>query len=364
MQETTIKKIASELLEEIFKTSRPASEIINSFTRTHKSFGSKDRRLLSDIVWGYIRHKSRLDFAFPKLSTLEKIEKVNSVSKKLPSKTPLHVQYEVPAFLINKINPDELVELLKTPDIILRANGDRSVIQKKLAEEGIETSQTPLSPYGLILNKRTNLNATKTFKDGLVEIQDEGSQLVALQTNIKPFDTVLDYCAGAGGKSLIFAQMMQNKGQIVAHDISQRSLKELEKRALRAKTSIIKTTTHLKQFVANEKITFSHVVVDAPCSGTGTWRRCPDARWKLTEDQLAEIIKKQAQILRIASSYVNAGGYLSYMTCSLLEEENIQQIRAFLKQSKTFKLCTHKQFSPAKTKTDGLFVAVLQKQKN
>lgn len=365
MREEIIHKVAAELLKQIDKETRPASEVINSFTRTHKSFGSKDRRLLTETVWRVIRHKARLDYLCPKADYLEKIVFLNSVETLSDAKMPFSVRMEVPEWVISKIqNADkELPALLNVPDIILRATNERGFVQKELLKEGVETEITKLSPFGLILKKRTNLNALKAFKSGLVEVQDEGSQLVALETKIKPNDRVLDYCAGAGGKSLIFAQMMNGKGKIIAHDVSRQSLHELEKRAHRAGINMIETTLDIPAYLKkNPTFSFSHIVVDAPCSGIGTWRRCPDARWKLTEQQFSEVLKKQASILKKASSYAVDGCYLIYMTCSITEDENILQVRKFLRSHPCFKLKKHKQFSPFQTNTDGLFIAIMQKE--
>ena len=366
MREEIIFKVASELLTTIEKETKPASEIINAFTRLHKSFGSKDRRLLTETVWDVIRHKARLDYLYPNKTYLEKIEILNKNKSHLSDqKMPFHIQVETPEWLIQKIkNADkELPALLENPNIILRATKDRDFVQKELLKEGVETEKTELSPYGLVLKKRTNLLGLKAYKTGLVEVQDEGSQLVALETKVKPQDCVLDYCAGAGGKSLIFAQMMNQKGKILAHDISKRSLQELQKRAQRANISIIDTTLDIPNYLKqNPDVKFSHVVVDAPCSGTGTWRRCPDARWKLTEEQFYEILKKQAYILKRAASFTPLNAHLIYMTCSITEDENIKQVQKFLKSHPFFKLKGHKQFSPARTNTDGLFVAIMKKE--
>lgn len=363
MQENRLKDIACELLQQIENTSKPASEVINAYTRTHKFIGSKDRRYLTTIVWQFLRFQARLAYCYPKATLRQKIDLSEQA---LPDITnaPHHIQWEVPEWLIQHISQpeNELPALLETPDIILRANGNRTTIRKKLAEEGIETELTPLSPYGLILKKRTNLNACQCYKDGLIEVQDEGSQLTALKTEVMPHQSILDYCAGAGGKSLIFAQMMQDKGKILSHDVSERSLQELEKRARRANVHIIETTTNLaKWHKENPTARWDFVVVDAPCSGTGTWRRCPDARWKLTQEQLHALVKKQASILQKASQYVSQNGKLVYITCSLTNDENIMQIRSFLKKNTAFKLCSHKQFSPYQTQTDGLFCAIMER---
>ena len=346
---------AVELLDDILSQSKPANEIINIYTRSRRYIGSKDRRTLTDLVWNYIRHRSRLNFLYPDKTTAEKLSLIDTLQHQT---FPFHIENEVPEWLVPFI-PDakhELPALLSSADTILRVNGNRDKIQKQLQTEGIETETTKLSPYGLRLKKRANLQGTETFRKGLIEIQDEGSQCVALETGIQPNNTVLDYCAGAGGKSLIFAQMMSNKGTVVAHDISDRSLTELQKRATRADASCIRIQKPL------QPAQYDHVVVDAPCSGTGTWRRCPDMRLKLTQDQFKKIIKTQAEILKKAKDFVKPNGFLSYMTCSLTEPENRGQVQNFLKQNPTFKPIKSRQFSPYQTNTDGLFISVLQRQ--
>ena len=357
MKPEAILTAAAELIEQIEKTTTPASELINQYTRSRRYIGSKDRRALTDLMWTYLRHRARLNYLFPNTDIKTKLQTPTD-SLILPPDTPDWVRYETPDWLIPLISnaESELPALLEPAPIVLRANKNREEIQKQLFAEGIETIPTPLSPYGLILKKRTNLATSKTYQTGRIEVQDEGSQLIGLETRIKPNMRVLDYCAGAGGKSLLLAQMMHNKGTIVAHDISERSLKELQKRAARAGTSIIQTTLDL----SHEK-PFDYVVVDAPCSGTGTWRRCPDARWKLTQTQLNALLKKQADILKTAADFVKPNGFLAYMTCSLTTPENKEQVALFLEKHPNFQLLRQKQCSPATTHTDGLFVAIMQK---
>ncbi len=357
MQPEKLKNIAADLLAEIIQSPKPAEEILNTFTRTHKSIGSANRRFLNDVVYQVLRAFRRLSFLYP---TADLREKTDLIEKPLPSlkNAPSAVQWEIPDWLLSHIEKpeQELPALMEKAEVILRANGSREEIRRKLAAEGIETEPTKLSPWGLILKKRANLKGTACYREGLIEVQDEGSQLVALKTGIQADNSVLDYCAGAGGKSLIFAQMMQNKGQITAHDISERSLQELNRRAERAGIRIIQTTTKL-----SPTATFDYVVVDAPCSGTGTWRRFPDRRLKLTFEQFEALLKKQKIILQKAASYVKENGKLVYITCSITRDENIGQIRLFLKKNKAFKLCTHQQLSPYRTQTDGFFYAVMQR---
>ena len=321
MKPEQIQIAAQELLNEIHASPKPANELINAYTRARRYIGSKDRHNLTELVWASIKNEP------------------------------------TPKWLLDYIPQSELDVMQQTAShTVLRANGNRDQIQKSLATQGIETIPTPLSPLGLILKKRLNLSAVSEYKNGLIEVQDEGSQLVTLATRIQAGDSVLDYCAGAGGKSLCLAQIMQNKGHIIAHDISQISLNELKKRAHRAHATIIQTTL-------KPQGTFQHVVVDAPCSGSGTWRRNPDGRLKLTEKQLLSLIKKQATILDKACTFVQTNGYLHYMTCSLIDQENQIQARAFLKRHKDFKLIHHQQWTPAKTNTDGFFLATFQKIK-
>ena len=307
-----------EVLSEIDASSKPANEILNAYTRARRYIGSKDRRAIQEGVWAELR-------ARPWPKWLEKV-----------------------------LLEEEKEALRGEAPIILRANGNREEIQAELLLEGIETKPTRLSPLGLILKKRIPLATCKAYLAGRVEVQDEGSQLVALATGIKAGDSVLDYCAGAGGKSLCFAQMTNGVGHIVAHDISEKSLNELVRRAKRAGVKII-------EVMKKTKGTFNHVVVDAPCSGSGTWRRYPDAPLKLTKKMWQEVQKKQAEILDEACQYVAKDGLLHYMTCSVLEAENQGQMRSFLKRHKDFKLIHHRQWTPAKQGTDGFFLATFKK---
>ena len=358
MQELEIKKAAADLLEKIFKTNRPANELINTYLRMHRYVGSNDRKTLYQYLWTAIRHHARLDFLYSGASWAEKLDHLTDIPGVITG-APDWVNWEVPKWLISHI-PEankELPALLEAAPVILRATTDRTTVQQALADEGIPTTPTHLSPFGLKVDGRYNVTASKTYKAGLVEVQDEGAQLIALEVGVKPKASVFDFCAGAGGKSLIFAQLMNNLGEIASYDVSVRSLKELEKRAYRAHISIIRT--HYKLFPTYKK--FDYVVVDAPCSGTGTWRRCPDARWNLTEKQLTNITHRQAEILDTASAYVKDGHFLAYMTCSLTQDENEDQVQAFLEKHPDFHLLKEKRFSPYRTGTDGFFVALMQR---
>jgi 16S rRNA (cytosine967-C5)-methyltransferase len=252
-----------------------------------------------------------------------------------------------------------------------------------LAGEGIAAEPTPFSPWGLRVADRRPVSATAAFKEGLVEVQDEGSQLIALLTDAQPGMRVADYCAGAAGKTLALAATMGNRGHIVACDVSAARLEGAARRLRRA--GVDNAERHL--LTAGDKWrkrrgrSFDRVLVDAPCTGTGTWRRNPDARLRTNARDLAELTAKQTNILDDASDLVRPGGRLVYATCSLLPEEDEMQIERFLGRHPDFvmrpvpalwaELCPgvaapgegpHLALSPAANGTDGFFAAVLERR--
>jgi 16S rRNA (cytosine967-C5)-methyltransferase len=237
----------------------------------------------------------------------------------------------------------ELAALLDPAPLDMRANllkASREAAQAALAAEGFVATPTPLSPWGLRLPGRRPITAGPAFQSGLVEIQDEGSQLVALLTDARPGMRVADLCAGAGGKALALAATMQNRGHIAACDVSAPRLDAAVRRFRRAGAHNIER--HLlgpgDRWLKRHALGFDRVLVDAPCTGTGTWRRNPDARSRLTETDLAELVARQAGLLDDAASLVRKGGRLVYATCSLFPEENESQVQAFLDRHAAFAL--------------------------
>ncbi len=360
MKEEEIYIIAAELLTKIDSSASTANEIVNSYTKKHKYIEAEERKLLLDLIWGAIRVKARLNYVYPNSDWLFKLKQMKENGIPDSKDMPLPVRLEVQEWFLNHL-PDpepELEAMLQPAPIVLRANGDRNDILKMLQAEGLEVTACEHSPLGIILKEYANLKESKTFKKGLIEIQDEGAQLLSLATGIKPNDDVFDFCAGAGGKSLIFAQMMQNRGFIQAYDASYKRLSELSKRAWRANVSIIKPVFKLPP--PHKK--FDYVVVDAPCTGTGTWRRSPDLRWTLSERQLYNITQKQAEILSVAQEYVKNGHFLVYITCSLTYDENENQVTDFIKNFPSFHVVETNRYSPWRTNTDGFFMCILQKR--
>ena len=308
------------------------------------------------------------------------------------------IRYSIPEFILNSwlkyypkqgINPFELAESLLFPtELTIRVNKigfTRSKIIDLLRDAKIEANETPYSPFGIKIPERVNLLQLDIYKRGIIDIQDEGSQLVCLACNPKPNDKILDACAGAGGKSLFLAFLQNDKGKIIANDVVLPKLIELNRRAKRAGFSSI-TTHHLsgknlKRASLLRPDFFDIVLVDAPCSGIGTARRSPIHKWWLTPNKLRRFAKKQFDLLSFYSQFVRPKGYLIYSTCSLMPEENIEVVESFQKANPNFipvpLLQSFQKFGielpmlkkdsytitllPSIHKTDGFFIAKLQR---
>ncbi|MBY0281657.1 MAG: RsmB/NOP family class I SAM-dependent RNA methyltransferase [Alphaproteobacteria bacterium] len=413
-----------DLLDAIFGSfEAPADKIMTSFFRERRFIGSGDRRAIAELTYAILRDYFKLTW-FHKTDSarllvivyLVVIEKkslnsleslfVNEIfcpgpltsteikiirSLKPDSELPLWAEYNVPEDIIPYLEEsfpstfkNELLALNKQAPLDLRINllkNTREAVLKKLTKDQIEAKPTPLSPIGIRLDKRRPLPDHPLWKDGSIEVQDEGSQLIALLCKAGPGMSVLDYCAGAGGKSLAIAATMQNKGRLVLSDILEWRLKRAQERLKRAgihnyECRLVTDKTWLKR----QEKRFDRVLVDAPCSGTGTWRRNPDLKMKFTKQDLFELLQKQEEILSKASKFVKPNGLLIYATCSLLQAENHQQIKKFLNHHTDFKLIPIGKIwkeiivSPCPTQdemlqlstfhhdTDGFFVSVLERK--
>jgi 16S rRNA (cytosine967-C5)-methyltransferase len=414
---------AIELLAAIESApSRPADGVANDFFRARRFIGSGDRRAVSDRVWQVLRTYRRLTWWLagrptPRLMVTASLVLEGATRADLASvfsggrfaaaplvpseQAALHrlagraiehpsmpdaVRLEMPDWLLPRLyerfGEAELAVLLAPAPLDLRANllkATREEVRAALAAEGLEASPTPLSPWGLRIEGRRQVTTGPAFRAGLVEIQDEGSQLVAALTGARPGMRVADLCAGAGGKTLALAMMMQNRGQLVACDVSAARLEGAVRRLRRA--GVHNVERHLieagDKWVKRRTGSFDRVLVDAPCTGTGTWRRNPDARLRLAETDLAELQPRQAAILDQAATLVRSGGRLVYATCSLLSEENEDQVNAFLTRHPDFTLVPlssawqlglppnvgdYLTLTPARHGTDGFFAAVLERR--
>ncbi len=368
---------------------RPADAVANAFFRERRYIGGGDRRAVSAEAWSVLRAWRRLQWwlqraggsAQPRLLVaalsvlagrpVESLQRAFSGGRYAPDvlepfelrvlraleghtldhpEMPDAVSLEVPDWLLPLLQAEfgealraEIAALTAPATLDLRVNllrTTREAAAAALAEENIATEPMPLSPWGLRVSGRLPVTSTRAFAAGLVEIQDEGSQLVVQAVGAGPEMRVLDYCAGAGGKTLGLAMCMDNRGHVVACDVSEPRLDGAVRRLRRA--GVHNVERHLlvegDKWAKRRRGSFDRVLVDAPCTGTGTWRRNPDARLRLTRGDLDELLAKQSAILDRASALVRPGGRLVYATCSVLREENASQVDNFLLRHPDFAL--------------------------
>jgi 16S rRNA (cytosine967-C5)-methyltransferase len=280
----------------------------------------------------------------------------------------------------------EMTALMSEAATDLRVNmlkATRKEALAALAAEGVEAKPTALSPIGLRVAGRPPLAGLSCFKQGLIEVQDEGSQLVALVTDARPGQRVADFCAGAGGKTLALGAAMANKGRLVASDVLKGRVERAAARLARAGVHNVERRGFASErdpWVKRHAGSFVRVLVDTPCSGTGTWRRNPDAKWRLAPEDLDELVVLQRRILASAARLVKSGGRLVYATCSLLPRENEDQLAWFLDENREFGTLSaaavweeviggeaprpgpYLTLTPAREGTDGFFLAVLERQ--
>ncbi|MGH7120890.1 MAG: RsmB/NOP family class I SAM-dependent RNA methyltransferase [Acetobacteraceae bacterium] len=410
----------------------PADAIANAFFRARRYVGAADRRAISEQVWQVLRARRRLgwwlgdDAAVARLlicaalllsgASIASLQQAFSGARfaprpldtaELAALRPLEgkrlehpdmpeaVRLEVPDCLLEPLSrrfglrlEAELGALARTAPLDLRVNllkATREEARAALAAEGIGAAPTPLSPWGLRLEGRTPILGCKAFRSGLVEIQDEASQIAAMMVGAAPGERVLDLCAGSGGKTLALAMNMENRGRIVAADVSEARLGHAVRRLRRAGVHNAERRLLLlpgDKWAKRNAGKFDRVLVDAPCSGTGTWRRHPDARWKIGPAELADIPARQAAILDLAADLVRKQGRLVYATCSVLLEENEAQVSDFLARHAGFAPCAAPSLSlggggpgwadgragdlgllltPARHGTDGFFISVLER---
>ena len=262
----------------------------------------------------------------------------------------------------------EIAALNQQADVVLRTNTlntTKEMLQRKLKTEDIETESIPYHPDALKLVERANVFTTEAFHEGLFEVQDASSQLVAAYLDVEPGMKVVDACAGAGGKTLHLAALMQNKGQIIAMDIYESKLKKLKIRARRNKAHnidlrVIDSTKVIKKL--HEKA--DRVLIDAPCSGLGVLKRNPDSKWKLQPEFIDEIKKTQQEVLQNYSKMVKPGGKMVYATCSILPSENRQQVDLFLtsEAGKSFTFVKDSNIYAHLSGFDGFYMALLEKK--
>ena len=424
-----------ELLDEIVSRSeRPADLVANAYFRSRRYIGGGDRRAVSDRVWSLLRRYGQLTWWLERtrhpdrsaraivaadlilveghtlaqvaamfdggryrpqpldeaeIRALRQMEGHSLPHPDQPDWVRLNVQEWVAPHLLEAYGEAwgrEIAAIETPPPVDLRVNRLKATIeqaQAALAREGIETEPVHYAPWGLRLKKRLSVVSGEAFQNGLVEIQDEGSQLVAALVDARPGMQVVDYCAGAGGKTLAMAAGMNNKGRVVAMDVYESRLDRSAQRLRRAGAHNVERRTldaDSRKWLKRHAKSFDRVLVDAPCTGTGTWRRNPDGRWTLKPQDLAELVPKQAEILDAAARLVKPDGGLIYATCSVLPAENEHQIASFLERHPDFEVVPavdlwrdvlasepppelatspYLRLSPLRHGTDGFFAATL-----
>jgi 16S rRNA (cytosine967-C5)-methyltransferase len=428
-------KAAIELVAEIGAGLQPADTILDSYFRGRRYIGARDRRAVSTRVYGVLRRRARLEWHIGRvgsgrlkgpralliadmvlgdaagvdevagcfngsrhcpeaLDADERALAAGLVGRSLDSPDmPRWVRLEYPDWLETHLAAlgepaveTEMTALNIPAALDLRVNtlkGDRNAALAALAAEGVEGRPTPLSPLGIRVDGRTRLGGTIAFKNGLVEVQDEGSQIVSLLTDARPGMTVVDFCAGAGGKTLALAAAMQGKGRLIACDTSARRLKRMEGRLARAGVRAVERrvlSSEQDRWIGSQQGTADRVLLDVPCSGSGTWRRAPEAKWRLTPFELDEMIAVQRRVLASAARLVAPGGRLVYATCSILPAEDETQVDWFLASGPGFAPLPladlwartvggpcptngpYLRLGPAVHGTDGFFCAVLERR--
>jgi 16S rRNA (cytosine967-C5)-methyltransferase len=377
---------AIELLDEIILAAREggaaADTLIARYFKSRRYAGSKDRRAIRELVYRAIRRAGD-----PPMSGRAALVGVARQDQALASvfdgapHTPAPIDPDepgapgsvLPGWLADKIAPDEHAALLERAPLDLRVIGSRAD-RRKVADALPGAEPMPFAAHGLRLPEGMPIESSGPWIEGLIEIQDEGSQLIVAAARAEPGMTVLDLCAGAGGKTLALADAMAGEGRLIASDTNRARLSRLAPRARRAGIGFIGTRLldpgREAAALADLNEACDIVLVDAPCSGTGTWRRNPEARWRLTPARLGKLVELQRQLLDIAARLVRPGGVLVYAVCSLLEEEGPGQTAEFLARMPEFRPETDmfeagrikgfgKLLSPAHDGTDGFFVARL-----
>ena len=403
-------QMAIEILEGLETTAQPTDRFLKAWFRTRRFAGSGDRRAIAERVFSVQRHHAALAHRMgderPRALMIAALLESGEDAEALftggygpapltdaeraaiaatPGPAPDWVRGEYPPWLESELKrafgdrlPEEMQAFIGRAPTDLRINtlkAAREEVLQALQAQGAAAAPTPYAPHGIrITGEAGNLSETPLFKSGAFEIQDEAAQIASALCAATPGMRVLDLAAGAGGKSLALAAAMENRGEIVACDVRGDALVELEKRAARAGVTIIKTL-HLDHTQPSGP--FDLVLVDAPCSGTGTWRRQPELRWRLTPARLTELTALQDRLLHRAAGLTAPGGRLVYATCSILPVENQDRVAAALARHPGFSLadlgCTwpvnqppglNQDFraSPALTGTDGFYCAGLRRE--
>lgn len=407
-----------EALTVVLPLTSPADIQLKRFFREHAKLGVRDRALIAETVYAVLRHRRAIESiatdGVPRKMALLALTRFQGISarelmtilKKSEStwlgeakshpaaNPPIGIASELPDWVIARLkvfmSDKEIVALgrsmMNPAPLDLRVNtakGKRDAVMGQLQKGGIVCAATPYSPIGIRLESKVSLSQHAAFLEGFVEVQDEGSQLLGLLMEAKRSEMVVDFCAGAGGKSLLLGAVMASTGRVYAFDVSEKRLTNLGPRLKRSGLSNItpqKIDTENDARIKRLAGKIDRVLVDAPCTGLGTLRRNPDLKWRQTDQGVKELNVKQTAILKSASRLVKPGGRLVYATCSFLPDENEHIVTEFLTSHPDFKLVPasavvarlklpikdmgeYFRLSPQQHGTDGFFAAVMERRK-
>lgn len=363
-----------QLMEAYDLQKHPLDLFINHYFRAHKALGSKDRAYIAETAYLMIRWLGLLDYLIPSPRTWNK--RLDLIAdwdwrqylddSNIPEFTRVSCPESLYNLLVESYGKERALALClinNTPaPTTVRANSLKIKREELLIkwQNQYEVRPCQLAPQGITFLKKLNFFSIPEFQQGLFEVQDEGSQLLAGLVKCQPGQWVLDFCSGSGGKTLAFAPFMDNKGQIFLHDIRSHALLDAKKRLRRAgiQNAQILQANDSKQKTLKKKMDW--VLVDAPCSGTGTLRRNPDMKWKFTQQMVERILGQQRTIFEKALSFMKPEGRIVYGTCSILPQENENQLHHFIK---TYNLKVEGsifQSFPSLEGMDGFFGVVLK----
>jgi 16S rRNA (cytosine967-C5)-methyltransferase len=384
-------------LELIFTKKKYADKVIEKILKSNPKWGARDRRFIAETIYDIVRwYRLFIELTgadeddywkllavwclwnkvdFPDWEELKGLNRKKILENYEQLKANRKIRESIPDWLdelgVKELGTKwekEIAALNEEAKVVLRVNTikiSREELQKQLEELENILTDAPLDfPDALLLEERQNIFTRQQFKDGLFEVQDGGSQLIAPFLQVKPGMRVIDACAGAGGKTLHLAALMQNKGRIIALDTEEWKLDELKKRGRRAgvanvETRLIESSKTIKRLENSA----DRLLLDVPCSGLGVLKRNPDAKWKMSLDFIEQVKELQQRILADYSSMVKTGGEMVYSTCSLFPSENEKQVETFLKnQPQHFELLEQKTVLPS-AGFDGFFMARLKKIK-
>jgi 16S rRNA (cytosine967-C5)-methyltransferase len=386
----------SQALVEVFEKGKHADRMIDKYMRVNRNWSPEEKSFFAEGVYEIIRHKRSLQFiadsedlwqmigAYLVTKNLKPVTRpefkstdATKIKSRMKMQKPAAIEHSFPDWLY-ELGQQEFADkwlmimesLNKEPVIYLRTNTLKTNIEKliqDLKKEKINAEKirsTLPFPDSLYLKERKNVFATQAFKKGEFEMQDAGSQSIAALLQPQPGEHVVDACAGSGGKTLHLAALMKNKGKILAMDIHDIKLKDLKQRTSRAGVTIVETKRiDSPQVIKALENSFDRILIDSPCSGLGVLRRNPDTKWKLDPEQISAVCKVQKEILSKYSAMGKPGSTMVYATCSILKQENEDQINWFLNSvsGKNWKLQSEHRLWPHLQNTDGFYAAVLKR---